>query len=352
MIRSARAAGSEAAAAAAAQAVIEAGGSAVDAVIAGFFGAAGAHPGVLFAPAVALSAGFGSGGRVFDGRAAQPGRGATRPRGFVDAADIPLAAYVAAPRSIAMLMLLSGYRGKATLGELCRAGVASAEAAGAKDRAKLIRKVGAAGVLALRAPDVLRALLAAGGSVAGGALTAADIEEATPTETEATATVVGEGVTVYTLALPRRRRAGEAEAVLACDGRGVIAALAYTPARAGIAVPGLEVTLGRFAVPVRRGVTRVPPGTLLPAPAPVAIAVQSGGFAAAIALLGRPRLDPAEVAEIARAASPWRRRSPISASGWEAAPRWPWSPTARPRAPLSSSSGSPMVRLVRRAPPC
>ena len=88
--------------------------------------------------------------------------------------------------------------------------------------------------------------------------------------------------------------------MLACDGRGIIAALAYAPARNGVDLPGFEVRIGGAAVPVRRGVTRVPPGALLPSPAPVAIAVQSGGFAAAIALLGRPHLDPAEVADIAR----------------------------------------------------
>jgi gamma-glutamyltranspeptidase/glutathione hydrolase len=305
VIRGARAAASEGAAAEAAQAVLDAGGVAVDAVIAGFFGAAGAHPGVLLGPVVALVAGFGAGGRVFDGRAAQPGRGAPRPRGFVDEAAIPPGARVAVPRSIAMLMLLSGYRGKAPLAELARHGVAAAEGASAKARARLIRRVGAAGVLSLRASEVMRALLAAGGSVAGGALTEADIEEATPTEAEAEATAAGEGLTVYTPGQepPGEGDEGGAEAVLACDGRGTIAAIAYVPARRGVAVPDLELTLGLSAAPVRRGVTRVAPGTLLPAPAPVAIAVRTGGFAAAAALPGRASLDGAAVAELTRGTS-------------------------------------------------
>jgi hypothetical protein len=310
VIRAARAAGSEAAAGAAAQAVIEAGGGAVDAVIAGFFGAAGAHPGVLFAPVVALVAGFGAGGRAFDGRAAQPGRGAARPRGFVGDAAIPDGARVAVPRSIAAIVLLSTYRGRARLGELVKAGVASAEGAGAKARAKLLRRVGSAGVLALRAPELEGALLAVGGPVAGGVLTAADIEDAAPGEAEATALVAGEGLTVYTPPFagidPPADAGGagsesDAEVVVACDARGVIAALAYRPAREGIAVPGFEVTLGRDAVPVRRGVTRVAPGTLLPAPAPLAIAAaHSGRFAAAVGLPGRSRIDAADMAPMAR----------------------------------------------------
>jgi gamma-glutamyltranspeptidase/glutathione hydrolase len=199
-----------------------------------------------------------------------------------------------------MLMLLSGYRGKASLADLCRAGVAAAEGAGAKDRAKLIRKVGAAGVLALRAPEIERALLAAAGPVAGGALTAADVEEATPTEGEALA-AVEEGLTVYTTPVAEEAP-GDAEVIVACDGRGGLAAITYVPVRDGVPLPGFEVTLGGSAVPVRRGVTRVPPGTLLPSPAPVAIAVQSGGFAVALALPGRPRVDPADAAAVARSA--------------------------------------------------
>ena len=67
-------------------------------------------------------------------------------------------------------------------------------------------------------------------------------------------------------------------------------------------MPGLELSLGRDAVPVRRGVPRLAPGTPLPAPAPMAIAVQSGGFAVALGLLGRPEVVPASVAHLARAA--------------------------------------------------
>jgi gamma-glutamyltranspeptidase/glutathione hydrolase len=90
--------------------------------------------------------------------------------------------------------------------------------------------------------------------------------------------------------------------VLACDARGLIAALAYTPARAGIEVPGLEVSLGRSAIPVRRGVTRVAPGTLLPALAPLAVAVQRGGFAVAVGVPGRALVAVADVAALARGA--------------------------------------------------
>ena len=44
------------------------GGSAVDAVLSGYFAAAGAYPGVLLGPVTLLIGGTGSGDRAFDGR--------------------------------------------------------------------------------------------------------------------------------------------------------------------------------------------------------------------------------------------------------------------------------------------
>ncbi len=307
MIRGARAAATDAAAAGPAQAALDAGGGAVDAIVAGFFAAAGAGPGVLLAPAVALVAGFGVGARAFDGRAAQPGRGAQRPRGFVNEASIPDAARVAAPRSLAMLMLAHGYRGRASLRDLAKPGVAAAEAAGAKARAALLRKVGAGGVLALRGAEVMSKLIAAFGPVSGGVLTAEDVEGSPPAEAEASAATIGEGLTVFSppfaAGAPGGQPGAEAEAIVACDARGVIAALAYVPARGGVPVPDLDLTVGRDAVPVRRGVTRVAPGTLLSAPAPIAIAVGPAGFAAAVGMPGRATVDAAALAEIAKGAA-------------------------------------------------
>jgi hypothetical protein len=302
VIRGARAAATQAAAAGPAQAALDAGGSAVDAIVAGFFAAAGEEPGVLLAPAVALVAGFGVGARAFDGRAAQPGRGASRPRGFVDAASIPDAARVAAPRSLGMLVLVHGYRGRTPMRELVKPGVLAAEAAGAKARAALLRKVGAGGVLALRGAGAMGALLAAFGPIAGGLLTEEDVEGSPPVEAEAAATALGEGLTAF--APPYAPGgSGEAEAIVACDGRGAVAALAYVPARGGVAVPELEITIGRDAIPVRRGVTRVAPGTLLAAPAPVAIAVGPGSFAAAVGMPGRASVDVAVLAEVGKGAA-------------------------------------------------
>jgi len=162
--------------------------------------------------------------------------------------------------------------------------------------------VGAGGLLALRSADVMGALLAAFGPVAGGLLTADDVEGSPPAEADAAATAIGEGLTVFAPPYPGGE-GGEAEAIVASDGRGVVAALAYVPARGGVVVPELGLTIGRDAIPVRRGVTRTAPGTLLAAPAPVAIAVGAGRLAAAVGMPGRSAVDLAVLAEIAKGAA-------------------------------------------------
>jgi hypothetical protein len=298
VIRGGAATASDPSAAAAARAALEASGSAIDAIAAGFFAAAGAHPDVLFAPAVALATGVGVGARAFDGRAAQPGRGGLRPRGYVDARSVPAAAYVAVPRSLGMLTLLHGYLGRTRMRELVRAGADAAASRGASARAALLREVGSLGAVVLRARDVERALLAVGGTIAGGTLTAEDLSESLPAEAEAASSAIDDGATAIETPWPVGALARPTDAIVACDRWGAIAALAYTRAgEDGVAVPDLEVV--GDAVPVRRGVPRLAPGTLLPSASPIAI-LQRGPFAAAVALPGKPTLDVGALAALAR----------------------------------------------------
>src|SRR5688572_32963231 len=93
----------------AAQDFLLSGGSAVGAVLSGFFAASGAYAGVLLAPLSLLVAGVGSGARAFDGRLRQPGRGTKRPRGFKQNEAIPDAARVAVSASVAAAMVAHAY---------------------------------------------------------------------------------------------------------------------------------------------------------------------------------------------------------------------------------------------------
>lgn len=275
-LRDAAAAASSGGASDAAHQALAAGGSAVDAVVAGFFAAAGADPGVLLGSAAAIVGNAGSGVRAFDGRPLQPGKGAPRPRGFVEGASVPDAARVAVPRAVPMLMLLHAYGGRIGLATLARHGADAAASAGAKTRAKVLRRVGAAGPLGLRTEGVHQALLAAGNSVAGGSLTEADLDEVMPADADGRSLAGGEGTAISVWPWGTEGASDVdpgwiVDVIAAADARGGVAALAYAHQERGVELPGVELAAPRVAVPVRRGVTRVTPGGVLRAPAPIGI---------------------------------------------------------------------------------
>ncbi len=255
-------------------------GTAVDAVIAGMWAAAGARQGVLLAPAQMIVAGPGVGPRAFDGRARQPGKGAARPRGFVEGQPVPDAAYVAVPHSLAMLAFAYAHDGHLTLRRLLEPALDLAIAEGAKGREFVLRRIAISGVSALREPAILKALLEAGSSVQGGILTEADIVETRPESAppEAlgvrSASRVGRGIfTVPWMGADAPHR--QQEVVVAVDARGVIAVLSFAPDDEGVPVPDLELKAPRDAIVVRRGVPRARPGAPLPCPAPILLATEA-----------------------------------------------------------------------------
>lgn len=279
VLREAAAAASSGGAAEAAIQALAAGGSAVDAVVAGFFAAAGFEPGVLLGSAAALVGHAGTGVRAFDARLLQPGRGAARPRGFVEGSAVPDAARVAVPRTVPMVMLLHAYGGRTGLSTLARHGVDAATSVGARARARVLRRVGAAGPLGLRTEGVVEAMLAAGNSVAGGVLTDADFDAALPADTEARVTGAAHAGSSIALLPWLEGTDGAADvdagwrvdAIVAVDARGGMAVLSYAHQEVGVGLPGVELVAPLAAVPVRRGVTRVAPGVVLRAPAPIGL---------------------------------------------------------------------------------
>lgn len=300
MIRGALAIGSNKGAELAASATLDNVGTAADAVIAGFLAHAGADPGVLLAPVVVLVAGVGAGARVIDGRALQPGKGAARPRGWKSESEVPDAARVGVPRSLGALTLLHASRGKTSVAQLVKPGVAAAEEVGASARASLLRRIGMSGQTVLRSEEFVSAMVSAAGPVVGGVLTLEDFETALPDDVPATSTVVPGDATV--IGLPWDAPLGrfsEAQVILASDGRGIVVALAYVPTRVedGLSVPELGVVLGKYAHPVRRGIPRTKPGTPLDMPAPIAVTTHAG-TTTVVALLGKSSVDAQSLAGV------------------------------------------------------
>ncbi len=147
------------------------GGSAIDAVLAGYFAAAGAYPGVLLGPVTLLLGGTGSGDRAFDGRVRQPGRNAKRPRGTLPGQEPPLAARVGVPCSVPALAVAVGYGAQATLRRLVQPGLVLARERGAERRAGVLARVGEVGALAFSEPELSRALVRAFGAPNDGLVT-------------------------------------------------------------------------------------------------------------------------------------------------------------------------------------
>jgi gamma-glutamyltranspeptidase/glutathione hydrolase len=256
----------------AARAELAASKSAVAAVVAGFFAAAGARPGVLLAPLTLLVAGVGVGGRAFDGRLRQPGLGAKRPRGLLPGQSVSPAVRLALPTNIAALSVALAYDRVRTLTPLARIGARAAMDSGARARAALLERVGAVGPAALTEARFVTPLLHVAGAAEGGLLAQGDFVPAADVSTEAE-TRRSRGVTTlvppWADAPPLEGSTGHA--ACAVDARGVFAALCYRDIESGIAIDELELEAALAAVPVRRGEPRVRPGERLAAPAPATI---------------------------------------------------------------------------------
>jgi gamma-glutamyltranspeptidase/glutathione hydrolase len=259
------------------------GGSAVGAVLAGFFAAAGGYSGVLLSPLTILVAGIGTGGRAFDGRLRQPGLGTKRPRGFLPEESVPNAARVAVPGAVAAAAVANAYDGAKSLGSLVKHGILRAERAGADARAEVLGRVRSAGQVALTEQSFMRPFLRLAGPSEGGLVTPADfatisdIDHAASTRHVADSDYLEPPWAETWSEQPLPAELGIGAVVCAVDVRGVFAAVAYFRPSDGLELDDLALIAPFIAVPTQRGVPRQTPGSALPAPAPIAVRCNAEG---------------------------------------------------------------------------
>ncbi len=252
-------------------------GSAVTAALGGFFASAGDDPAILFGPVTILVAGVGSAARAFDGRCRQPGIGAKRPRGFLTEQEIPAPALVAAPASVAAAIVACAYDPGATVNSVVRRGITTARKAGAPQRAALLDRVLQLGAGLFSDPGLRGAVLGDAGPAQGGLVVAGDLTPPAGLDAAARDDGAGWSAPWAEEAVERSVALGEGRAVCAVDVRGLFVAVAYRRLGDGLRLRDFEVDLPKLAVPVRRGVPRVAPGSPLPAPAPLAIRRNAAG---------------------------------------------------------------------------
>jgi hypothetical protein len=285
---------------AAAEAMRKANGSAVDAALAGFFADAGAREGALLAPMTAIAVGVGAGARILDGRARQPVLATERPRGTTADDEPPVAARVSAPLTPFGAILLHNARGRASLAEVISFGRDNALAIGERRRAALLDDLGAMKAAVCSSEPYVEALLAIGGRAAGGALSRADVVAAPPILDidHRTVSHASASARVYEAEWSRGEPAARSSApgmssiveiIAAVDAWGLAVVIAYEVfgAESLAAVPGLQIAVPLAAAPVQRGVPRVPPGTPIWMPAPIAIVDRGGGQIVAVGSDGR-----------------------------------------------------------------
>lgn len=244
------------------------GGNAADAIVAGVLAACAASPSVLLGSLQVLLHGPTLGARAIDGRSRQPGRGTRRPRGFVDSASIPDAAHVAVPGLPSALATTSTAFGILPLLKAAGPALELAKVT-SKARAKVLGRVARMGGAALREALIADPWLEVAGVLAGGLLTMEDLAEASASIEELDAS---EGTIRVPWGDPSDPETTGTTAVLAvADTRGSLAIACWHEPDQGLRIEALDLIAPLLAVPVRRGETRVSPGTRLAAAAPITL---------------------------------------------------------------------------------
>jgi gamma-glutamyltranspeptidase/glutathione hydrolase len=253
-------------------------GNGVDAVVAGVFAAAALSPAVLHGPVQLLVGGAGAGFLAVDGRVRQPGVGAPRPRGFVSADEIPDAARVGVPWLTTAMSVAMATMGSQTWHAVLAPSVALAKGS---ERQKVLARIQQKGPRAFEDNALGGELVAQFGRPNGGLLTPDDFLAAQPEVQKATRLPRGE-LGIFTLpwahladerpAAPAHQvEIARARVVAAVDRNATFALACWDEAADGRYVEELGLRAPFFAEPVRRGETRIKPGDVRPAAAPIAM---------------------------------------------------------------------------------
>ena len=253
-------------------------GNAVDAVVAGVFAACATTAGALLGPVQILVAGAGAGFLAIDGRVRQPGIGAPRPRGFTTTDEIPEAARIGVPWLPAALSVAVATMGSATFGQVLGPALALAKGS---PRHEVLSRIAARGPRAVEERPLGSELLAVAGRPSGGLLTSDDLSSPRPEVQKASRIDIGSGRELITLPWTRiqdRRPAApmhdieiaRVRAVMAVDRNATFAFACWDDPADGLLLPDVGLRAPYCAEPVRRGQTRIRPGEVRAAAAPVA----------------------------------------------------------------------------------
>jgi len=260
-------------------------GNAVDAVVAGVAAAAAVEPSVLLGPVQLLFGGGGAGIQAVSGRVLQGGKGQDRPRGFREGERIPEAARVGASALPAALAAAVATFGQVSLSQTFGPAIELAKGSPRKDVLSAIARVGAR---AMSEGKLGEELFHAANRVAGGVLSRTDLEDVEVEVERLGAVPVSEGRRLVTVpwgsgaVLPESDTDGldgrRVRAVLAVDRNGLFAIAVFEESLDVLRIEELGLSAPLLATPVRRGETRVKPGTPIAAAFPGGLVERDGAF--------------------------------------------------------------------------
>jgi len=283
-------------------------GNAVDAVVAGVFAAAAIEPSVLLGPVQLLFGGGGAGLQAVSGRLLQGGKGQDRPRGFREGDHVPDAARVAVPALPAALVAAVATAGQSSLTQVCGPAIELAKGSPRKDVLSHIARVGAR---AMSEGKLGSELFHAANRVAGGLLSREDLEDISVSVERLTSVPWGDGRAMVTVpwgsgaVLPEAEGPGldarHVRAVLAVDRNGLFAIAVYEEHLDVLRIEELGLSAPLLASPVRRGETRVKPGTVIAAAFPAALVENAGVFELGLVVVQAPEGE-AHARELVRGA--------------------------------------------------
>lgn len=265
------------------------GRSATASALGAFFMVAAEQATTLFSPLILLVAGTGRGVKVFDGRVRQPGLGRKRPRGFLPAEAIPEASRVGVPMSIAAAGVAMAFDGSVGLSQVVRPAATRARELGFPARAQVMEGIATLGPRAVSDTLISQSFLRSAGPSVGGLITPSDLRQIPPTAFSAQTFETPEGMWSHPLAeaagfpLDAKGREhaaahlGAPKILLTADPEGVLACVCFFQGTAGIPLEGLDLSAPALALPVERGVARVPAGAALYSPAPLAVLTNPQG---------------------------------------------------------------------------
>ncbi len=297
------------AAQAAAMAVVAAGATAVDMVLAALLaGAARSSAASLLGAAGILVAGVGAGVHFIDGRARAPGLGEKRPKTPEPAPERWTAAV---PGLLEGVLAAHARFATMPLSDVVRAAVNAVRDEGTDPsvdaRLKFLMQLHRTGISAMERMGVLQGVLNTVGPVAGGVFTKEDLVPVPahvremPTCTDGVNEVLVPPRTSgrYGPNAPDPLPALPVESVVAVDMHGVIAAASWVAAPSATSIDGVAGLALPALMPLpRKGVPRWRPGEALPVPLPLAVLIHEGRAWGAAGLCGNGALVAARDAVV------------------------------------------------------